>query len=286
MRTRYASNRQLRGKKMINREDIKYIKNILGLHNNNVDLDPVYQLITSFNEGNTLQFYSNLLTMKDDLDIKYLINVLTAIKDNKDLERDIFDSFSPNQVSSKKALLDAVSRLDILNKDSTVVIWGCWYGSILIPALSDKVKKIIGVDLDENAIKIAKNKLFPNIKNVEFIVDDIFASYKKSYIDTNLFVNTSCEHMRPMKEWKWFDSGALENDNVDWKTFRTPKLSNNSYFAFQSNNMYGIEGHINCVNSLDEFKNQLPERAEVLHQEEVEDARGTRYMLTGKFNPL
>ena len=40
------------------------------------------------------------------------------------------------------------------------------------------------------------------------------------------------------------------------------------------------------MNSLQEFKNQLPERAEVLYDEEIVDTRGTRYMLVGKFNPI
>jgi hypothetical protein len=88
-----------------------------------------------------------------------------------------------------------------------------------------------------------------------------------------------------MKEWQWFDSGAIEHDSVKLK-WKTPKLSNNCYFAFQSNNMHGIEGHVNCVDSLDEFKDQLPERAEVMYEEEIKDTRGTRYMLVGKFNPL
>ena len=50
--------------------------------------------------------------------------------------------------------------------------------------------------------------------------------------------------------------------------------------------MFDIQGHINCVSSLEEFKKQLPERAEVLYEDEVDDTRGTRYMLIGKFNHL
>jgi hypothetical protein len=88
-----------------------------------------------------------------------------------------------------------------------------------------------------------------------------------------------------MKEWKWFGAGAMSKD-TNTEIFRNPKLPDDCYFAFQSNNMFDIEGHINCVNSLDEFKEQLPERAEVLYEEEVQDSRGTRYMLVGKFNAL
>ena len=211
------------------------------------------------------------------------INVLTAIKKNPELAHDIIDSFSENQFTSKRALIDAVNNLNILDKESTVVIWGSWYGSILIPSLADKVKKIVAIDLDNEPLQIAKNRLFPEYKNVDYIVGDVFANCKSQYLETNLIINTSCEHMLPMKEWSWFGPGALKEDNVSGKD---PKISSNCYFAFQSNNMFGIEGHINCVNSIDEFKEQLPERAEVLYQEEVEDTRGTRYMLVGKFMPL
>jgi hypothetical protein len=91
--------------------------------------------------------------------------------------------------------------------------------------------------------------------------------------------------MSPMKDWKWFGAGALSNDQ-DTSIFRTPKLLDDCYFAFQSNNMFGIEGHVNCVNSLQEFKDQMPQRAEILFEEEVEDTRGTRYMLVGKLTAL
>jgi hypothetical protein len=237
---------------MIDREDIPVIKNILNIHNENVDTTLLY-------------------------------NVLTAIKEDPNLEGSLLDSFSSNQFAAKTALLDAVNNLNILDKDSTVAIWGSWYGSILIPLLADKVKRITCIDLDQQPLQIAKNRLFDNYKNIDYICDDVFKSCRKSYLETNLIINTSCEHMPPMKDWKWFERGALKQDNVIGKD---PKISDNCYFVFQSNNMFGIEGHINCVNSLQEFKEQMPERAEVLFEEEVEDTRGTRYMLVGKFNPL
>jgi hypothetical protein len=55
-----------------------------------------------------------------------------------------------------------------------------------------------------------------------------------------------------------------------------------SYFAFQSNNMFDIEGHINCVKNIDEFKKQLPNNAKVLIEDEIPDDRGIRFTLVGK----
>jgi hypothetical protein len=237
---------------MLEREDIKILKNILSIDNKQIDLDLLY-------------------------------NILTIVKDYPNLADDLFDSFSDNQFASKGALIDAVNRLNILNKESTVVIWGSWYGSILIPSLADKVKKVISIDLDNTPLQIAKNQLFKKYKNVDYICDDVFKTCRKQYLDTNLIINTSCEHMPPMKEWKWFELGSLKEDGILGKD---PKLSNNCYFAFQSNNMFGIEGHVNCVNSHEEFKDQMPKRAKILYEEEVKDTRGTRYMLVGKFMPL
>ena len=61
------------------------------------------------------------------------------------------------------------------------------------------------------------------------------------------------------------------------KTFLSGKTS-----AFTSNNMFDIEGHINCVKSVTEFKHQLPPSAEILYEDNLKDERGTRWLLIGK----
>ena len=240
---------------MIDREDLGLLKNILSLHNDNVDFE-------------------------------FLYKILTVTKDYPTEQETLFDSFSNNQLNAKLALLNSINNLEPLDNNSTVVIWGSWYGSVLIPMLANKVKKIVCIDLDNESLQIAKNRLFDNYKNVDYVCDDVFKTYRDVYLNTNLIINTSCEHMPPMKEWKWFQKGALSTDSQYKHKFGSPKLSDNCYFAFQSNNMDYIEDHVNCVFSLEEFKSQLPERAEVLYEEEVADTRGTRYMLVGKFMPL
>ena len=55
-----------------------------------------------------------------------------------------------------------------------------------------------------------------------------------------------------------------------------------AHFAFQSNNMYDIEGHTNCVSSIEEFKYQLRDNAKVLIEDKIRDERGTRFTLIGK----
>ena len=185
-------------------------------------------------------------------------------------EKDLLDSFSPNQFKSKLKLIEHIDKLNILTKNSEVVIFGSWYGSILIPALYDKVRKITCIDKDPKVISRAKYELFKDF-NVDFITGDVF-EFRDQYKNANLFINTSCEHMKSMKEW-----GPAPTYKNPWWDRVSP-----AYFAFQSNNMYDIEGHINCVSSMEEFKYQMPDKAEILVEDKIIDDRGTRFMLIGK----
>ena len=193
---------------------------------------------------------------------------MEEVRENKDL----LDSLSPNQFKSKLTLVNHVKSLNILNKNSEIVIFGSWYGSILIPAFYNDVKKITAIDLDAKVISKAKYKIFKDY-NVDFITGDVFESFRESYKTANLFINTSCEHMKPMKEW-----GPEPQYKNPWS-----KRISGSYFAYTSNNMYDIEGHINCVSSIEEFKYQLPDNAKVLIEDKIRDERGTRFLLVGKY---
>ena len=195
------------------------------------------------------------------IDLDLFKNIMNEARNNPDL----LDSFSPNQFKSKENLINHIKKLNILNSKSEIVIFGCWYGSILIPAFYNEVKRITAIDIDDNVIGIAKNRIFKNYDKIDFIVNDAFVWANKSsrIKSTNLIINTSCEHMQPMKN--------------------LPILNNiNSYFAFQSNNMFDIETHINCVNNIEEFKKQLPHKAKILIEDQIEEDRGIRYTLIGQ----
>ena len=177
--------------------------------------------------------------------------------------KDLLDSVSPNQYRSKEVLIKHVENLQLIDQNSEIVIFGGWYGTILIPAFK-YVDKITLIDKDKDVIGIAKNRLFDHYKNVDFISKDVFdwAPDSKRIKTCNLIINTSCEHMPSMKK--------LE-------------LDTKSYFAYQSNNMYDIEGHINCVSSMQEFKWQMPDNAKVMVEDKITDERGTRFLLVGKY---
>lgn len=195
------------------------------------------------------------------IDDQIYLNVLHFIKDNyEDKNRclDLIDSFSENQIKAKTKLVECV---EMLGEFKEVAILGSWYGSILIPLLVDNADRITCFDLDKDVLGISK-KIFAN-KKIDYICDDVFDRNMERYEEIDLIINTSCEHMRPMGEWPFWKPGVT--------------------FALQSNNMYGIEGHINCVDSIDEFEAQLPSRAKVMMREEIADSRGTRYLLVGTY---
>ena len=202
-----------------------------------------------------------------DIDQQLFKNIMAEARHNKDL----LDSFSPNQFKSKERLINYIRDLNIVNETSEIVIFGGWYGSILIPAFKE-VKRITLIDKDKDVINIAKNRLFNHYKNVDFICDDVFNKFRDQYISCDLFINTSCEHMKPMKEW-----GPAPTYKNPWWDRVSP-----AYFAFQSNAMFDIPTHSNCVNNIEEFKKQLPDNAKVLIEDEIPDERGTRFTLVGK----
>jgi len=180
------------------------------------------------------------------IDEKILKNIISNLISSSMREvredKQLLDSFSPNQFLSKLNLINHIRSLNILNKNSEIVIFGGWYGSILIPAFYNEVKKITLIDKDNKVISRAKHNLFKDT-DVEFICDDIFENFRNQYETTNLFINTSCEHMKPMKEW-----GPAPQYKNPWWDRVSP-----AYFAFQSNAMFDIPTHINCVKNIEEF---------------------------------
>ena len=196
-----------------------------------------------------------------EIDLQLFKNIMREGRHNTDL----LDSFSPNQFKSKEMLIKMVNDLSMVDSNSEIVILGGWYGSILIPAFKH-VKRITLIDLNDQVIGLAKRRLFNHYDNVDFITSDVWNENRLGRIqNANLIINTSCEHMRPMKELK---------------------LDTNAYFAFQSNNMRSIKDHINCVGGIDEFQKQLPDNARVLDKGIIEDERGLRFTLVGKYEKI
>jgi hypothetical protein len=282
---------------MLSKEKLRNLLNVLNLDNNYYIKDTdILNVLTAINNGDDIEFLKALFNISPEnhkeLDTHLIDNVFTLIKHEPSYKDDVLDSYTDSQVKAKRGVVDGLDKLNLLNKDAEVVIWGCWYGSVLVPLLHDKVKRIVCIDSDETAIEFGKNRLFKEYDNVEWMCHDIFEEYREVYDTTDIFINTSCEHMLPMKWWGPEGPRSKHNhfkewDGVyhEWPVYKRSwwdRIKPNAHFAFTSNNMFDIPGHINCVKSVDEFKNQLPKGSEVLFESDISDERGIRWILIGK----
>ena len=273
---------------MIDRDDLKFFKNIIDLNNKDTKYKTLDDVVFSLRADDRYGFlYSILSATNNKLNFSLLENVINVIRKEPEFEQSLLDSFSTPQVNAKFNIINHLEKLGILNEQSEVVIFAGWYGSIFVPVLAPKVKKITLIDIDEKVINVAQNRLFMNYENVNFIAADIFEDFRLEYEKADLFINTSCEHMRPMSEWGPKGPRSLYKDSpfgepvtrkVPWWT----RMKKGAHFAFQSNDMFNIDTHVNCVNNVKEFKLQLPENFEVQIEDEINDERGTRFTVIGK----
>jgi hypothetical protein len=81
----------------------------------------------------------------------------------------------------------------------------------------------------------------------------------------NLIINTSAEHMT--EEW--------------YNQIRFKEMESNPIVAIQSNNLFDIPEHINCVHSIDHMKKKFPMR-EILFEGELQLKGYKRVMLIGR----
>ena len=164
----------------------------------------------------------------------------TAARMGVDFEHFI-DSFSPSQVESKMWLVDALSIIPI--KEPQIQLFGGWNGIVLTRLLIqnlDNVKRIHNIDLDEKAINVFLKYRWETQddnreKRLYATHGDVRTPHKYDrHID--IVINTSSEHMPNLKEI------------IKDKEYKPECL-----FALQSNNMFYVEDHINCVNNEEEL---------------------------------
>jgi len=175
--------------------------------------------------------------------LKYILDNRPHIIDN------VMNSYRENQYTSKQHLISTIESLGIFDEVDNVVVLACWYGAVLFPLLSKYCNSIIGYDMDANCRYF--NKVRPISSNAAIKTSNIWLDRLPELKEADLIINTSCEHMPPMKYWdKW--------DQVMPGTF----------IAFQSNDMIGVKDHVNSVKSLTEFKNQMPDCIDIISMTE------------------
>ena len=166
----------------------------------------------------------------------------------------MYNSINDNQRRCKKWLLETLS----IQSPSSILVLGGWYGGIAA-MLKRKYNCLVrSIDIDPDCKRVGRKIYndFIQFRSLDFINYPI----EKKYHD--LIVSTSCEH--------FYKEDIIEFIN------RTPE---GITFCLQSNNYYGIEGHINCSESVADFVKYLP-----LHNilaVELELEKYNRFMVIG-----
>ena len=196
-----------------------------------------------------------MINIINDTNFSHFIEVTKYLMRQERFKHRVYDyinSYNANQLASKFHLINLLHKNNIFENVDTTAVLGCWYGSVLFPLLQQHSTHIIGYDKDLTTIKIG-HKIHDSINHdIKLYNYDVWLDRIDDLYDLDLIINTSCEHMPPMKYWnKW------------------SKLKHGTYLAFQSNNMEHIGDHINCCSSLEEFENQMPDVFDIISTTEI-----------------
>jgi len=185
---------------------------------------------------------------------------------NPDKIKDYIKSVSPKQIWCKKWLIRKLIDTNIEFKN--IHLYGGWFGYPIIDYLdkSFKIKSLINIDCDKNAILACHrfSKYYFNHDYVQYSKLQV-EQFAGDFQNIDLVINTSSEHMKDLPE---LIKNKLYNDDC--------------VFALQSNNMYDISDHINCVNS----KEELIEKSglnKILYAGVQNMENYSRYMVIGLF---
>ena len=190
------------------------------------------------------------------------INKLHLLFNNSDLTV-ADDLFSKSQVLSKIWMAETLYKLthDLDN----IVIFGGWYAQHVWYLKKVGYKHVYNIDLDGETLQKSQfimdmDNYKAYVGNVNDVVDaegNITLGGKQ--IDASLIINTSAEHMST----EWYD-----------------KLVPGQFVLIQTNDMRDMEGHVGCVDSLEDAKKKYPMRR-VLFSGELALSNGKRFMLIG-----
>ena len=189
--------------------------------------------------------------LKDRMDPAYYEALLYACNNNYDIAH-LWDSLSPNQLVSKHWLVDELQKI-LKDAPVNVQLFGGWFGFPLVDILISKLNptQIENIDIDEKAIllfkKIRSNKDI-DISLIGTCCDVSDENIREWGVD--LIINTSSEHMQPLP---LILSGREYRSNFCLPLKKSMPKKGPCLIALQSNNMFHIDDHINCVNSEDEL---------------------------------
>jgi len=197
----------------------------------------------------------------------------------------IYDLMSRSQIKSKIWLIEQLAK--IKQGYPNVLLLAGWFGQI--KTIYDQrltYSKMRIVELDRSACETSDyifnlgnlenhkvkavcanvNRLTLHKNGYEWLVENFRdgTKYSEKFLP-DLIINTSAEHMTE----EWFHQ------------LRFKQLDSDPIVAIQSNNLFDLEEHVNCVHSVDHMKKKFPMR-EVLFAGELQLKGYKRVMLIGR----
>ena len=183
----------------------------------------------------------------------------------------VLDSMNRSQLESKLWIIQELIKLEI--KPKRVAILAGWYSQYIIPLLIEHgVEFIYNFEIDRDAKDISYkfNKRYKDQEKYECHITDIMFKEiwrkEENYGAFDVLINTSCEHMFPMRRFRELNKN----------------LSGNPIYVLQSTNEDKYEDHINCVSGPEELAEQAELIDVVYSGTKVLDNGMNRFMVIGK----
>jgi hypothetical protein len=185
-------------------------------------------------------------------------------------EPDLGNALNRRQVASKRWLVDSLHAA-AGGGYGTITILGGWFGVLGAMLLHDPrfaIGRVVSVDIDPRCAPVAEALNATHMRAGRFAAvtaDMVALAYPApagaAGTPPDLLVNTSCEHIAAFATWyERVPAGML--------------------VVLQSNDYFGVPGHVNCVPDLAAFAAQAP-LARPLFAGTHDAKRYRRFMLIG-----
>ena len=170
--------------------------------------------------------------------------------------KSIINSINDNQEQSKNWLVEkSIEYFTFFDKPKICIAAGL-YGSLADILKAHIDKGVLSFDKDSQCKAIGQ-KLY---KDVTFATAEIEYFNFRSY---DIVICTSCEHLKQ----------KVVDDMLE-------KIKKGALAILQSNNYFEVEDHINCHNSVEEFKKTL-KLEKILYKGTLKLENCDRYMVVG-----
>lgn len=180
---------------------------------------------------------------------------------------EVRDALSFGQLESKIWLAKNLNTLNVRHIEKILIVGG-WIGTLsnIIFQMYPFPIHITSSDLNQDCENAARKINEDYSDSFTAMTADM---YKMDYSDyaNDLVINTSCEHIENVQDWL----------NL---------LSPGTLVCLQSNNMFGVDGHVNCCPNLDDFHRKA-KLSEVYYADEIiinlwSKPNHKRFMIIGK----